>query len=202
MKKLLTILLSLGAFMSTVYAQTTQGNLVFGGAVGYTSQKQEDAGEDDKYSAFEFSPSVGYFVADNLAVGLDFSILSEKEDNGLGGDDKTTTLLVGPFVRYYKFTSNDKFAFYGQAGFGIGSRKIEPDGANETKQSAFNVYISPGFSYFFNEHWAIDLQLQGITYSTFDPNTDGDADDDKETEFTFGVDSLNPSLGIRFYLGN
>lgn len=202
MKKLLTVLLSLGAFMSTVYAQTTQGNLVFGGSVGYWSSTEENALEDEKESEFTFSPSVGYFVVDNLAVGINLQLTSNKYDNGVGGDDKTTTFVVGPFARYYKFTSNDKFAFYGQAGFDFGSRKYEPDGGNEVKSSAFDFYISPGFSYFFNEHWAIDLQLQGIRYESYDPNTDGDADDDKDSQFSIGVDSFNPSLGIRFYLGN
>ncbi|SKC66830.1 porin family protein [Ohtaekwangia koreensis] len=202
MKKLLTILLSLGAFMSTVYAQTSQGNLSFGGAIGYTSETEEDGGEDDKTSQFRFAPSVSYFIADNLAIGADLSLVTQKRDDGFGGDDKYTEIAVGPLVRYYMFTSNDKFAFYGQAGFRFGSGKYEPDGLDETKSSSFDLYISPGFSYFFNEHWALDLQLQGISYRTEDPNTDGDADDDKTKTFTFGVDSFNPSLGFRYFLGN
>ncbi|HEY9006090.1 MAG TPA: porin family protein [Ohtaekwangia sp.] len=200
MKKLITVLLSFGAFMSTVYAQTSQGSLMFGGGIGYTSQRQETSGEDRKYSQVEFSPSVGYFVIDNLSVGLDLSLSSSKTDDGFGGDDKVKTFLAGPFVRYYKFTSNDKFAFFGQAGFQFGTTKTEPDGANETKSGTFNFYISPGFSYFFNEHWAMDLQLQGIEYTSYDPNKD--AKNDKRSTFTFGVNSLNPTLAVRFFLGS
>ncbi|HEY9049633.1 MAG TPA: porin family protein [Ohtaekwangia sp.] len=201
MKKLITFLLSLIAFLSTVYvqAQTKQGSLVFGGGLGYTSNRQETAAEDIKTSTVSFSPSVGYFVIDNLSVGIDLQLSQTKRDDGFGGDDKVKTFLAGPFVRYYKFTSNDKFAFYGQAGFQFGTTKTEPDGGNEVKSGTFNFYISPGFSYFFNEHWALDLQFRGIQYQTYDPNKD--VDNNKQTSFTFGVDSLDPTLGVRFYLG-
>lgn len=198
MKKLITFLFSC-VVVFTAQAQTSQGNMSIGGGVSYSSDKRETGGEDVKSSTFTFQPSFGYFVADNLAVGLNLSLSSTKEDNGLGGDDKSSVFFVGPFARYYKFTSNDKFAFFAQAGFNVGSIKDEPDGADETKGSAFNLYISPGFSYFFNEHWALDLQLAGISYTSLDP--DKDVDDNKRTNFTFGVDSFDPTIGIRYYFG-
>jgi hypothetical protein len=195
MKKTVTIFsVIITSFFSYAQAQTSHGNIMLGGDFSITSSKQETGGEDIKTTTFEFSPSAGYFVIDNLAVGLDLSFSSETQE-----DDKESSFLVGPFARYYKFTSNEKFAFYGQTGFMFGSLKDEPDGADETKGSLFNFYISPGFSYFFNEKWALDLRLQGISYTSYDPNKDND--DDKRSEFTFGVEFFNPSLGFRYYIG-
>jgi hypothetical protein len=81
---------------------------------------------------------------------------------------KSTTLA--PFIRYYVFASNDKFAFYAEASAGVGFSKRKAYNSDEdVKGSSFNARISPGFSYFFNEKWALDLQLNGISYWTQRP---------------------------------
>jgi outer membrane protein len=177
------------------YAQTSQGNIMLGGGFRIQSDKQETAGEDVKTSTVQFIPSAGYFLADDLALGLNLGIFSQTQAD----DDKLTRFAFGPFARYYKYTSNENFAFFGEVGFLFGSEKFEPDGADEVKGSNFTFYISPGFSYFFNEKWALDLQLQGISYESSDPNKDGD--DDKQSSFIFGVESFNPSLGFRYIIG-
>ena len=198
MKKILLIVIIVASGITYADAQTSQGNLFFGGSVSFENYKAEDNLEDDNTSQFTFAPSVGYFVMNNLAVGLDLGLSTRKRDDGPGGDDKTFTFSAGPFVRYYKFTSNEKFAFIGEFGFGFAGQKYKPDGGNETKSSSFSLHLSPGFAYFFNEHWALDLELQGIAFSSSDPNKDND--DDKSTYFTFGVSSFNPSLGVRYFL--
>jgi outer membrane protein len=200
MKKVLLVFSLLVASLAVANAQTTQGTISLGGSMGVTNTKDEDDGEDTRTSEFRFQPSAGYFVIDNLMVGLGLSVVTGKEDDGFGGDDKYSSFLVGPFARYYIFTSNEKFAFFGEVGTLFGSFKDKPDGQDETKAGTFNLYVSPGFSYFFNEHWGLDLAFQGISFSSFDP--DKDEDDDKSTTFNFGVSSFNPSIGIRYYIGN
>lgn len=200
MKKVLPVIILMIASLVESNAQTSQGSLSFGGSIGVTNTKDEDNGEDTRTSEFRFQPSVGYFVIDNLMVGLNVSLTAEKIDDGFGGDDKINTFLVGPFARYYKFTSNEKFAFFGEVGTLFGTRTNKPDGLDETKAGTFNIYLSPGFSYFFNEHWAMDLAFEGISFSSYDP--DKDNDDDKYTEFNFGLSSFNPQIGVRFFIGN
>jgi outer membrane protein len=197
MKKLLSICVLAAGIASYAQAQTTAGNMMIGGTFGYRSEKEEQPLEDTKTNTLTFAPQFGYFVADNLAVGANLILESEKVE-----DDKTTTLFFEPFGRYYMFTSNDKFAFYAEAGLGFGSQKFEPDGGDEVKGSIFRFRISPGFSYFFNEKWALDMELSGISYTSVNPNTDSDADDDKVNTFEFGVSSLQPQLGFRYFFGN
>ncbi len=186
--------------LNDVKGQVSQGNLFFGGSFKVASETQQRPSEDIRTVEFTFAPSAGYFITDNLALGLNVALFSGKEDDGFGGDDKYSTIGVGPFARYYKFTSNEKFAFFGELGTLFGTAKFRPDGQNETKSSFFSVYLSPGFSYFFNEHWALDLSLQGISFAGSDP--DKDDDNDKTTNITFGLSSFNPTLGFRYYLGN
>ncbi|NBW37398.1 MAG: porin family protein [Cytophagia bacterium] len=183
-------------FTTTVKAQTAKGNMVIGGSFRFSSTTQQTTNDDLKSSSFGISPSFGYFVSDNLAVGVNVGFNSVNYTN----DDKQSEFDFGPFVRYYKFIADDKFAFTADAGFGLGSGKYDSQLSGERKTSSFNVYVSPGFAYFFSPKWSLDFQLQGISYSTNDPNKD--ADNDKGSYFTFGVSSFSPSLGFRYFIGN
>jgi hypothetical protein len=58
--------------------------------------------EPSKMTSFNLLPKVGYFFADNLAIGLDARISLSSEKYG-GEDDKYSTRIfsAGPFIRYY-----------------------------------------------------------------------------------------------------
>ncbi|HTE30033.1 MAG TPA: outer membrane beta-barrel protein [Chryseolinea sp.] len=192
------MILLMAASSTAALAQTSQGTLSFGGSVTMSATKTEEANEDVRRSTFLFSPSVGYFVIDNLMVGADLTLSTSKEDDGFGGDDKTHLFGFGPFARYYIFTSNEQFAFTAEAGFGFGALKQIPDGQDETKGTFFNFYVSPGFTFFPTDKWGIDFQVSAINFTATDP--DKDTDNDKFTSFQFGLTTFSPSLGIRYYL--
>lgn len=96
-------------------AQTNQGKLIvslssniFG--LGYTTVKTKSdavgSEEVNKHFYVNLSPKIGYFLIDNLAIGLDLGVgftffNSESGDN----NNSTTSLSAGPFVRYYVPTS-------------------------------------------------------------------------------------------------
>ncbi len=109
--------LTIGLFVISIgflNAQTNQGKFLLGlssdiFSLGYTSLKtKSDSGgsEDaDKLFSVNLSPKVGYFVIDNLAIGLDFGV--GLIANSIGTDNSNTTAWIsaGPFVRYYVPTS-------------------------------------------------------------------------------------------------
>lgn len=77
MKKI-TLLIALISF-GAITAQTEKGTFTISGktGLGFTSStvKYEYAGQTEdgpKTSSFNISPSVGYFIIDNLAIGLEF----------------------------------------------------------------------------------------------------------------------------------
>jgi outer membrane protein W len=202
MKKLLLSFILLAPICIGAQAQTTQGSLMLGGGISFSSSKNEGSEGDYKTTSFAFIPSVGYFVVDNLAVGANLSLQSDKTTGGINGnyEAKQTSLAVGPFARYYIFTSNEKFAFMAEAGLLFGSGKQESNNNNSTtKSSSVNFYVSPGFTYFLTDKWGVELQLEGLTYSSYDPNKD--IENDKRSGFGLGVDFFNPSLGIRYFIG-
>jgi outer membrane protein len=197
MKKLLLTLVCFLMLTIGTMAQTTSGSIALGGGVSFTSTTQETGAQDTKTTQVQFIPSAGYFVADNFMVGLNLGLASSKTKNGTA-ETKSSEFAVGPFARYYMFTSNDKFAFTGEAGLLFGSDKFTPTSGNEQKGSSMNFYISPGFTYFLSEKWGLDFQLQGISFTSTDPNKD--VDNDKRNSFTIGAEFFNPSLGFRYYI--
>lgn len=193
MKKVLLVLMMVGSYAVT-QAQTTAGSMMIGGGFSLSSNTTETTGDDLKSSSFSLVPTFGYFLKDNVAIGVDLGLYTDTYTN----DDKETSIGFAPYARFYKFLVEDKLAIYGQGGIGFASGKYDPDGGNESNSGSFGVYVRPGFSYFFNQKWALDFQLAGISYTSYDP--DKDADDDKEKSFVFGASSFNPSLGFRYFI--
>ncbi len=199
MKRNILLLLFLSVCISS-FAQTTQGTVAVGGGVSISTTNQEDPDDDFKTTRFTFTPTAGYFLADGMELGLMLNLSTLKYEQG-SADQKQTNVGIGPYFKYYIFTANENFAFTLNASAVFGSTKVSPVVGDDVKGTSFNLAISPGFTYFFTEKWGLDFQLQGISYYTRDPNTDGDAEDDRESGFTFGASSFSPSLGFRYFIG-
>jgi len=182
-------------FTTCAWSQTSSGNMMVGGAIEFSSRSYE-SGSANNSANFVFAPGFGYFISDNLAVGAGLSLSSWR--NGTGAA-KTVTSSFGfsPFARYYKFTSNESFAFFGQALLSVSTSKTDPPSGNITRGNGIYFAISPGASYFFNEHWAMELSMSLFSIASSDPDTDNS--DDKVTTVSFGVDSFSPSIGVRYH---
>ncbi|WP_370089780.1 hypothetical protein [Ekhidna sp.] len=95
MKKLI-LASALVACFSLAIAQTDQGGLLLSAStsLGFASTSYDAPLE--KTSNFDLEVGAGYFLINNLAVGLNARFEKEKQ-----GDDETTTKFFGPFARYY-----------------------------------------------------------------------------------------------------
>lgn len=199
MKKI-TLILACVTLACTSYAQTVSGSKALGGGISYTSTSDTDFYEGSvTQSQLAFSPSFGYFVSDNIMVGGSVGLgVSKISETDFTPERKTTTFSLGPFARYYIHTSNESFAFFGQFAVLFGSGKTTQDPDLEVKSSYFDLAVSPGFAYFFNEHWALEIGFRGIGFNKYDP--DKDADDDEIKTTTIGLNSLSPSnFAIRYH---
>jgi hypothetical protein len=127
MKKvtLFTVILCAISF-GVLNAQTNQGKVLIGvsstlslaGAgselmnLGYSSMTEKSDADDFvesepfKMTSINLLPKAGYFVIENLALGLDAKISMSMEKEA-GDSDKSSTRVfsVGPFARYYIPTS-------------------------------------------------------------------------------------------------
>jgi opacity protein-like surface antigen len=187
---------------SYLHAQTAKGNMMVGGTLSLSTQTPEND-NDNKLSTTTFSPSFGYFVMDNLAVGANLEIFNRTSKTPTSKEVQSA-IGFGPFARYYKFTSNENFAFFAQAQLLFVSGKDKVTAINTptatSKNSRTSFSISPGFSYFLTKHWALDLSITGLVVRSEDP--DKEDDDDKYTTIVFGLSSLSPNIGLRYHFGN
>jgi hypothetical protein len=196
MKKL--ILIPFICVTCFAFAQTVKGSKAIGGGFTY-SKTTEPAylSEEESSSSFDITPGFGYFLADGFMLGLNLGYSSGKTI-AFGSETTSSGFQVGPVARYYKHTSNESFAIYGQLSFLYGSGKETDTGNNETKNSSMDIAVSPGLAYFFNNHWAVELGFRGIGYYSSDPNKD--VDNDNTNTFEIGLNSFLPStLGLRFH---
>ena len=107
MKKLLIAAsLIMIAFVSN--AQTSKGTWLLGGDAGFQSVKVDGGGST---STWNLAPSMGYFLADNIAVRLHVDV----SDNGAG-----TESYFGPALRYYFTSIGSNAKLFGDAGATFG----------------------------------------------------------------------------------
>lgn len=212
MKKLVVVsLLSLSA--SATYAQSIPaGTISLGGSIGYSNDNREtgSGNNTDEYSSsmFQFSPSGGYFVAENLAIGLSFGLVSgtRSQPNGSSTTEyKSTSLRVGPYVQYYKMLG-DQFALTGTLGAGYQNEKNTSDdagGYSEFEASGFYTGITPGIVFFPVPKLGLSASIGALGYSRMSENFDNAPDDFKSISSTFTADFGLSQLqfGGTFYFG-
>jgi len=192
MKKIL-LTAAIAVFGFTVNAQddnTTggfaKGDVYASGTVGFSNTKVDDF----KSNEFTFSPSVGYFINDNLALEVNLAIGSGEDFN----EDKTSSFGGGVSANYF-FTPANQFSFTLGAGFGYTSIKEEPNGGEESKVNAFAIAVAPGLNYFVSDCIALRASIGALSYTSAKADFDG-----AEAVNTFGLnlDLSDINLGVTY----
>jgi hypothetical protein len=193
MNKRLIFFIVFAMATSCGFAQTSSGNMMIGGGLRIFSDSYQNG---SSASSTTFSPGFGYFISDNLAVGTTLTISGARYG---AGQNRTmmNSFALGPFARYYIFTSNQNFGFFGQAQLTIGAGRTDHATDGVFRNNSVSFSISPGAAYFFNEHWALELFIVGFEFVSTDPNTEND--NDKRNTVELGLNSLTPGIGFRYH---
>ena len=143
MKKIM-ILMAAAVLGTSAMAQTDQGTWMFGAGsnLGFTSGKI-DNDQEDATTNIALDVRGGYFIIDNLAVGLDIGFGSQSE-----GDYSESQIGVGPYLRYYLMESK----LFGQAGFQF--QTASSDGDNLGSGSA--IGLGAGYAAWLNDNITIE----------------------------------------------
>jgi hypothetical protein len=208
MKKLSWLLVLLcWSWAGMVFGQMTDGgNFVVGASLGLSSANSkitqdvgsgESEGEGPVTSQFSISPKVGYFIIDQLAIGigLDYtrSLIKEpNEDRNLDSD-----LLFGPFARYYLPVANDAAIFLeGSFGFGNATDNLLIGGQTQNiSTNIFAIGFGPGLTVFSDQGFGISAIIKyNYARSDFDTDIGGiqQSTITKTNQFDF-------SVGIAYY---
>lgn len=157
-------------------AQTSKSSWLVGGSLGFSSTKQ-DGSEKTSSSSVEFSPNVGYFLANDVAVGLDFDLSSETN-----GFNSSSYSGFGTFVRYY-FPAKSKTAkLFGNFDLAFLNKKENKTSFNSTRYG-----LGVGGVYFANKNVGIESAI-GYSFET--------APEYVNTIRTFGM-----KVGVQVYFG-
>ncbi|GAB3635503.1 hypothetical protein GCM10027422_10930 [Hymenobacter arcticus] len=179
------------------YAQTAikAGTIQLGGNVGYfrTSQDRPAFGNGNfpfkstyTQSQFSIAPSVGFFVADNLAVGINgsYQVNHQTDTQYAGSTNKTNQLQIGAFAQYYQMVS-DQFGFTGTLGAGY-QRARSPYGSDDNA-NGFYAGLTPGLVFFPIPKLALGASIGGLNYSYLTTKITGIGNADKYESSTFGA---------------
>lgn len=169
MKSILTFILLLFLSSTFVYGQIEQGKFFLQGSssLGFYAEKYTyiaggTSTESSKSNHFGFKPKAGYFIIDNMPVGLAINFNTNSNKNISNSDKSSSTnLSFGPFARYY-FLKLDKLCPMAEISVNLGSdiSKSTYSGYNSDKKyGVFEFNLGVGVSYFVTDHIAFDVLL-------------------------------------------
>lgn len=200
--------------LSVLSGQTQKGKVLLGAStnislsgvgsgseflsLGFSSIKYKESDDDaDKLISLNLSPKVGYFVVDNLAIGLDLNTSFSRQSDGASDSKFINTLIgAGPFVRYY--FAPKKIIPFVEVNSLFGSIKSKYEFENEddeefkTKLTSFGGGV--GIAIPVGDKLCFDLLL-GYNNITINEEDDGFISSDAT------VNSISLKLGFTVFLG-
>lgn len=195
MKKNVLVLLFVALTTITVSAQSgegfAKGDVFVSGALMLDSRKNDNVDTGNyKYSEFTITPSLGYFVTENIAIGGSVAYVSQKFTQNEGDvEQEINALALGIMGRYY-MTPADKFSLFGQL-----SAAYTTAESGAIKANGFSSGLGLGMNYFVASNWAIEAGLGILSYASAKadvPNAD------ESTNLNFGFDLSQISFGVNY----
>ena len=194
MKKIFTILCSAMLTLS-LSAQNEAGTILLSGAsdlnftslsvssidVDGTDVDPKDLGMDDATNEFGLSVTGGYFLMDGLAAGLIIDYSSSST-----GDMSSTSMTIGPMVRYYIGESGINTTL----AYGIGSSS-EDDGTDSYDGPSLSILsLGVGYQVMLSDNISINPSL---AYNMVTAKND---------DLTIKMGGIAFAVGIGLHLGN
>jgi len=211
MKKLITILLVSFLAINTTFAQVEgEGTVILG---AYTELS------NSPWSQVTLTPTIGYFLSDQIAVGLMFSLSTSTEDTEYDVSGSTTNekytetesssnMGIGPWVRFYM---GDIFFINAGVLIGSGSETDKTTDKDESgwwdsdgnlvservdKTASFGLDIGAGASILWGDHLAFEPSFG------FRMGSSSKTDFDQDKEKGPSTIDLGFKIGICIMLGN
>lgn len=203
--------------VSFTNAQTEQGKIVIGTSstfglmgvgsdlmsIGFSNIKYKSDADSysepdpDKQTSVNISPKIGFLVANNLLLGIDFNLAYSKNTDGSDDYKYTQSIFgAGPFIRYYIPTNSIKPFIEANSSFGSVSSKSEYNGnTNDDSERLISLGGGIGMAVPIGSKVTFDVMAN---YSSLSLKETKDNDDNFRTIVgTFGI-----KLGFLIYLGN
>ena len=202
-----------------------KGKAFVGGSFGVSTNQANDtknllgvAVNESKTTKFDIDLYGGYFLKDNLALGMRVGFSSEKTSRNAGAGAELSTnnevyrgYLFSPFIRnYFTLDKNGVFNLFNETkiGVGFGEGISQTDYQNEitrTVSNSFllNVGLSPGLAVIMGETVSVEaaVDILGLTseWQTLSYDDRPNEGTQSSTDLDFSLSLLSLNLGIVFY---
>lgn len=173
-------------------AQTEKGRFMISGStaadLSYVSEDLSSGG--DTRLSLNISPAAGYFVIDDLVIGVQTNFGYTDSDY----NDKSTQFVFMPTAQYYlPFGSVLRPSIQVGAGY-VSLSQSMPTGNNSTSRHSFRGFTwasAAGISYFINRSISLDF---GVQYADINASYSGDSSIKVKTK------GIGGTIGISLYL--
>jgi len=190
MKKVLFAVCML--FTMALGAQTTMGSKYIGGTLGFNSTKSKADGAE-ALTSWSLNPELGYFIADNLALGVELSI-----SGGSQGENSTSGFGGGVYARkFMSATDNLNFFIGANVGYSGSTDKVKVGGTTvESKENTLGAFLDLGLTYAVSEKWTIIGRLGTLGFSSV---SNPDNDQDGSSSFGLNVNTFGNPFSVGMY---
>ena len=199
--KRIFVLFTASLLTVSVFAQIKKGNFIISGGTSLTVNflntstniSNGNAGDATKWNSVSFMPSFGYFVVNNLSVGLSGEVFHIKyiDDNSISNN-----YSLVPAITYFWpiYPLNGKLRIYSRLGTGITSNLhkytyFDVFAGNNvtvtTRSNGLRITSGSGFSYFLKEN--ISLNLDGGLIFNYLKNKDDSKSRTEEKKFFYDM---------------
>lgn len=203
------MLAALCALAQVGYAQTAikAGTVQLGGGINYSQQSGEGTynyySAGNPYSTIQYTktknlslnPSVGYLLADNLALGLglayssykmSFDYASNPYNTLMASEQVQNQISVGPFLQYYHMLT-EQFGLAGTLGAGFSHNSLRY--SDDTRYYGNGLYagLTPSVVFFPIPKFAVSTSVGGLTYAYSTSKSDNNLNASEGKGSSFGA---------------
>ena len=221
MKKLLLSVI-LACIGSAVLAQTSQGNIVVSGTVGYQNNAHQTENETYTYDSrsFTIAPGIGYILKDGLEAGISFRLSSSLNESyhyylnedGRGelysmNESKDKSFAISPYLKKY-FSLSDKIAFTGEAyiSFSKGKSRYQNEVVDHSStdsknnNTGFGVGLRPGITFFPTDKIGLSANFGHLGYNHTTYNNEEFDFKSKSSDFGLNLSGNTLTFGFGYYI--
>jgi|Laugresp1bdmlbsn_1035097.scaffolds.fasta_scaffold03590_3 outer membrane protein W len=169
-----------------------KGDVFVSGALKFGSDSKVSYYKQD---SFVFAPSVGYFVTDNIALGVNLNVgFGSVQATSTSGKSKTNSIGAGLAGRYY-FMPGSQFTLFAELGTAFGMVKSTPVLGTVTKVNSLGIALTPGLDYFVSKNFCLETKIALLSYVSSKGDWTGS---EKTSSIRFGADWSAFTFGANY----
>ncbi len=198
------------------HSQISKGSMYLGVGLNFSSTSSEQPaafgnGLKSSRSDLTVGPTAGYFIKDNVALGLTIGYSYSSTKNVYSNYSSLTTgntVSFSPYTRYY-FNLGKKTAIFTQfsAGYAYGGTSTRDHGSliGNSNTSIISASILPGLSYFLSNKCALEATIGSMGYSFSQSNYTPTVSPDNvqkttSSSFSSSISTSTIHLGFKYFI--